>query len=76
MRCFYEKCYQKVVLVVGTCRYCENSYCLKHRLPEEHKCKNINECKEKAKEKLTEVWKPKRINEGAYSRGEGGGCRS
>ena len=45
MRCFYQKCHQKVALVVGTCRYCNSSYCLKHRLPEEHTCKNMNDCK-------------------------------
>lgn len=76
MRCNYENCYQKSVILVGLCKYCRNSHCLKHRLPEEHKCKNMEECKLVAKEKLNVVWQPKKVNEGAYSRGEGGGCRS
>ena len=69
MRCAFENCYHNIVLVVGVCKYCSNSYCLKHRLPEGHKCKNMNDCKQKAKEKLNVVYEPKRINEGAYSRG-------
>lgn len=76
MRCFFENCHQKSVLVVGVCKYCNGLHCLKHRLPEEHKCKNMNQCKEEAKEKLNITWKPKKVNEGAFSRGEGGGCRS
>jgi predicted nucleic acid binding AN1-type Zn finger protein len=76
MRCKYESCYQRAALVVGVCKYCQNSHCLKHRLPEEHKCNNMQECKDEAKEKLNVVWQPKKVNEGAYSRGEGGGCRS
>ncbi len=32
----------------GHCRYCDKNYCSAHRLPEEHQCSNIEQCKKDA----------------------------
>lgn len=36
-RCSFEGCNKKMGLVPMVCR-CQKSYCVKHRLPESHKC--------------------------------------
>ena len=41
-KCFIEVCNSKVTLI-GACSYCSLSFCNKHRLPEKHECKKINE---------------------------------
>ena len=38
-RCGTGDCRGKIALV-GHCKYCDTEYCLKHRLPEVHDCKN------------------------------------
>jgi len=56
-KCCFPECARKAVLVVGDCRFCSNSYCGKHRLPEEHVCSGMATCKQASfdrnKEKLT-----------------------
>ena len=47
-RCFMDGCNKKLKISDMECR-CDNRYCLKHRLPEEHNCsvnyKNVNPLK-------------------------------
>lgn len=41
-------CTDRVVKIIGDCRYCEQKFCSKHRLPEAHQCTNIKTCKDNA----------------------------
>lgn len=51
-RCCFDVCLSKVAMIVGHCRYCTNDFCLKHRLPESHKCTAQSECEASAKREL------------------------
>ena len=39
-------CFKRNALIVGDCKYCKKSFCLKHRLPECHSCQNLQACKD------------------------------
>lgn len=39
-------CSRKVNMLIGKCKYCSQTYCASHRLPEQHQCENIKSCKE------------------------------
>ncbi|KAI8799422.1 hypothetical protein BJ742DRAFT_664237, partial [Cladochytrium replicatum] len=39
-------CNDKIVKVVGHCRYCELDFCSAHRLPEAHVCQNMQSCRQ------------------------------
>jgi predicted nucleic acid binding AN1-type Zn finger protein len=41
-------CTDKVVKIIGDCRYCEQKFCGKHRLPEAHFCPNLKTCRDMA----------------------------
>jgi predicted nucleic acid binding AN1-type Zn finger protein len=45
-RCFLDDCKRKKEMIIGNCKYCNHIFCLKHRLPEEHKCSNIDGMKD------------------------------
>ena len=47
-RCDEFNCNKKAHKLLGQCGYCNNYYCMKHRLPEQHNCINLQECKRKA----------------------------
>jgi len=55
-KCPIPDCRGRTVLVVGDCRFCKASFCGKHRLPEDHCCKEMETCKQasfdKNKDKL------------------------
>jgi predicted nucleic acid binding AN1-type Zn finger protein len=40
------------VKIVGECRYCQSSFCSKHRLVEAHACSKIDSCKSASHAKL------------------------
>jgi len=46
-RCTSVDCKQKVALV-GHCNHCGSDYCLKHRLPEDHLCAQMEAVKKSA----------------------------
>jgi predicted nucleic acid binding AN1-type Zn finger protein len=50
MKCAYSSsgCTDRVVKIIGDCRYCEQKFCGKHRLPEAHMCQNLKTCREQA----------------------------
>lgn len=50
-RCAFIHCSDKICKVIGDCRYCQSSYCSRHRLPEAHTCKNLTGCKRVAHER-------------------------
>ena len=55
MNCeFFSGCDKKKAVVVGRCKFCKEEFCLSHRLPEQHQCKNIQECRNKARDYLAE----------------------
>lgn len=51
MSCNFTECKRKCALIIGNCKFCEKHYCLVHRLPEDHKCEKLDECKKKSFEK-------------------------
>ena len=50
-RCAVDHCSNKVVKVVGLCRYCQSQFCSRHRLPEDHACVNLVSCRQVAHER-------------------------
>jgi len=46
MVCSLEECKRKNAFIVGHCSYCGLDYCLVHRLPEQHACKQIHKMRE------------------------------
>ena len=46
--CSFNECTTRVVRIIGDCKYCSSQYCGKHRLPEDHNCKNIQAVKKRA----------------------------
>ena len=48
-----SQCSERPVKIVGDCRYCNEKFCGKHRLPEAHLCPNLVSCKEAAMSKLS-----------------------
>ncbi|KAL1924936.1 uncharacterized protein VTP21DRAFT_4590 [Calcarisporiella thermophila] len=47
-RCAFEGCSSRAMKLVGDCRYCEHSFCGKHRIPEMHSCANLTSCRQDA----------------------------
>ncbi|KAI8970344.1 ubiquitin-related domain-containing protein [Mycotypha africana] len=50
-RCALDGCNDKVVKIIGDCRYCQHKYCARHRLPEAHACENLTSCRQAAHER-------------------------
>ena len=48
-KCDYATCKLKRAMIIGDCAYCAFKYCAQHRLPELHKCSNLNACCQNAK---------------------------
>jgi len=44
-KCIIKECLNRTTLIIGDCKYCKKSFCSPHRLPEDHKCENLEECK-------------------------------
>ena len=38
-------CQAKSAPIIGDCKYCKMKYCGSHRLPEAHKCPNLDTCR-------------------------------
>ena len=50
-KCF---CGKKVASIIGDCKFCDNKFCLVHRLPESHECVGLANCCREAKERNEE----------------------
>merc|ERR1711977_87152 len=50
--CGVEGCKERVVLLIGDCKFCSKSFCQAHRLPETHACPEMKSCKEQAQQQL------------------------
>ena len=44
-KCSASGCKKKTVLIVGDCKFCQMSHCSSHRLPEDHKCVEMEACR-------------------------------
>lgn len=51
VKCQCNGCTHKAVLLVGDCKYCSGHYCGSHRLPEDHHCSGMDECRKRHFEK-------------------------
>jgi ubiquitin C len=45
-KCAFGSCPDKVVKIIGDCRYCQHKFCGKHRLPEAHACNELQSCRQ------------------------------
>ncbi|KAG2237664.1 hypothetical protein INT48_004567 [Thamnidium elegans] len=50
-RCPFPHCTDKIVKIIGDCRYCQHKFCARHRLPEAHACENLMSCRQAAHER-------------------------
>ena len=50
-RCCIFNCNGRVVKIIGNCRWCSSNYCQMHRLPEDHECSGLVDCKKQLFEK-------------------------
>merc|ERR1711959_732709 len=50
--CGVDGCKDRVVMIVGDCKWCHLSFCQKHRIPETHACTAMKDCKAEAQAHL------------------------
>ncbi|KAH9945958.1 uncharacterized protein BXZ73DRAFT_95476 [Epithele typhae] len=53
-RCQFQDetpCNQAVLRIVGKCPHCVHEFCGNHRMPEHHKCLNLDNCRQQAFDK-------------------------
>ncbi|KAI0134722.1 AN1-type zinc finger protein [Xylariales sp. AK1849] len=48
IRCKADDCKDAVQRMFGDCGFCERQFCAKHRLPEDHKCAGLDDCKKES----------------------------
>jgi len=46
--CDCEGCTDRVAMIIGDCKYCNQRFCTAHRLPETHACAAMGACKQVA----------------------------
>ncbi|KAJ1339199.1 hypothetical protein BSLG_006337 [Batrachochytrium salamandrivorans] len=51
-RCNLPGCSDKIIKIVGECRYCTRGFCGKHRLPESHDCSNLHTVRQASLDRL------------------------
>ena len=61
-RCDYEGCKNKRAPIIGDCCYCSLKYCTQHRLPELHKCDNLDACCKKAQKENSDRLKSQALS--------------
>ena len=44
--CNKEECTGRVAMLIGDCKYCKSQFCGKHRLPEDHQCAGMKDCRQ------------------------------
>ena len=60
--CDYEGCKNKRAVIIGDCSYCSMKYCTQHRLPELHKCYNLDMCCKKAQKENSDRLKSQALS--------------
>ncbi|KAL2264782.1 hypothetical protein VTJ83DRAFT_7292 [Remersonia thermophila] len=48
VKCSFESCKSAAQRIVGDCSFCDGHFCSAHRLLEDHKCQNLEDCKREA----------------------------
>ncbi|KAK4113882.1 hypothetical protein N656DRAFT_797092 [Canariomyces notabilis] len=48
LRCSFEDCKAAAQRISGDCAFCQGHFCNNHRLLEDHKCRNLEDCKREA----------------------------
>ncbi|KAK3308988.1 uncharacterized protein B0T15DRAFT_125487 [Chaetomium strumarium] len=48
LRCQFEDCKAVAQRISGDCTFCQGHFCSNHRLLEDHKCQNLEDCKREA----------------------------
>ncbi|KAH8671108.1 AN1-type zinc finger protein [Xylariales sp. PMI_506] len=48
IRCKAEDCKDAVQRMFGDCGFCKNQFCSKHRLPEDHMCSGLDDCRKES----------------------------
>ncbi len=61
-RCDYEGCKNKRAAIIGDCCYCSLKYCTQHRLPELHKCNQLDACCKKAQKENSDRLKSQALS--------------
>lgn len=44
-KCHFPDCNDRVVKIVGDCKFCGGKFCSRHRVVEAHACPNIESCR-------------------------------
>ncbi|KAH8893403.1 AN1-type zinc finger protein [Thozetella sp. PMI_491] len=50
IRCDFKDCRIAAQRISGDCGFCNGHFCNNHRLLEDHKCRNLEDCKKEAHE--------------------------
>jgi len=50
MKC--QSCKKKCGICTFKCKYCDNNFCTSCRMPEIHKCENMESCKQEQTDRL------------------------
>lgn len=45
-KCCFGECPKRAAMLIGDCRFCENKFCSQHRLPEDHICSGMGDCRQ------------------------------
>ena len=45
-KCNFSDCKKKAAMLIGDCKYCSSKYCACHRLPEDHQCSGMENCRQ------------------------------
>jgi predicted nucleic acid binding AN1-type Zn finger protein len=46
--CKFRECSKRAAVIIGKCKFCDEDFCPKHRIPEAHACSAIGICKQRA----------------------------
>jgi predicted nucleic acid binding AN1-type Zn finger protein len=60
-RCNFPDCNLKILKLIGECKYCKNSFCSNHRLPETHLCLKLQDIILKEKNALSKQLENNRV---------------
>ena len=45
-KCCFGDCQDRVVKIIGDCKFCKSKFCGRHRTVEAHMCPNIEQCRQ------------------------------
>ncbi|MCX8178254.1 MAG: CAP domain-containing protein [Candidatus Aenigmarchaeota archaeon] len=65
-KCSFPDCNQELEFLPFICKFCGQEYCIKHRLPESHKCYGLEKYKEIIKKENTPMFQDIEISSSKY----------